>query len=273
MTPPTLTSSNVFKTTYLSTIEVPSPAVNAYKSATYWSSVSSYIKGYNGLFDAPKTEIYLDSEPTVSFTVPFGATSPTFDIVCDNDNICTATIDNTGFVTITGVSKGLSNVTVTMIDGGVTYTKSFEVKVYETLPYRVENISEANYGFELNSNGYYESTNKGIDNSYALCKVSFTADGSQHLYLDCINYAEGGSDYGILSNIDTQLERNSSSNSDSYNQYFKKFSSWSTDNVAGVQTIDYGVIPSGEHFVEVKFVKDSSRADYNDSLQFKVRLE
>ena len=51
--------------------------------------------------------------------------------------------------------------------------------------------------------------------------------------------------------------------------YYKKFTSSSTS----VQTVDYGVLEAGEHFIYVKYRKDSSVNSGNDSLQFKVRLE
>ena len=72
--------------------------------------------------------------------------------------------------------------------------------------YVVTKPDSGSYTFTLNSNGYYESNNKGVANSYALCKLSFNAlyEGCS-LVLDCINYAESNYDYGILSKLDTTL--------------------------------------------------------------------
>ena len=35
-------------------------------------------------------------------------------------------------------------------------------------------------------------------------------------------------------------------------------------------TVNYGVVDAGEHYIYVKFIKDSSVDNNNDSLQFKV---
>lgn len=133
--------------------------------------------------------------------------------------------------------------------------------------YSVEGVSGAPYGFELNSNGYYESTNFGVDSSYSLCKVNIVADGVSNVYVDCINYAETYCDYGILSNVDTALEFSNTADS---SNVFKSFASSSS---ADVQTVDYGVLTAGEHYIYIKYRKDGSVNSNNDSLQFKVRFE
>ena len=126
----------------------------------------------------------------------------------------------------------------------------------------------ATYGFEMNSNGYYESTNKGVINSAAVCKLTFDTFGKYHLYLDCINYAESSYDYGILSKLDTALGTTYSDDGTS-----KTFYSFKNKQSASVVTVDYGEIAAGEHFIYIKFRKDSSQDKNNDSLQFKVRFE
>ena len=126
----------------------------------------------------------------------------------------------------------------------------------------------ATYGFEMNSNGYYESTNKGVINSAAVCKLTFDTFGKYHLYLDCINYAESSYDYGILSKLDTALGTTYSDDGTS-----KTFYSFKSKQSANVVTVDYGEIAAGEHFIYIKFKKDSSQDKNNDSLQFKVRFE
>ena len=60
------------------------------------------------------------------------------------------------------------------------------------------------------------------------------------------------------------------SNSYDYDNVFKSFDSESS---ADVQTVDYGVLDEGEHYIYIKYRKDGSAASGNDSLQFKVRFE
>ena len=131
----------------------------------------------------------------------------------------------------------------------------------------VEAVSGAQYGFTLNSNGYYQSTNAGVDSSYSLCKVNIVADGTKKMYVDCINYGESYFDYGILSNVDTTLELSNTADSTNVKQSFS--GKQSTD----VQTVDYGVLTAGEHYIYVKYRKDYADNSGYDSLQFKVRFE
>lgn len=133
--------------------------------------------------------------------------------------------------------------------------------------YTVEKPSGATYGFSLNANSYYESTNKGVNSSYAMAKLNFTTDGSYKLYLDCINYAETNYDFGILSELDKTLQMSDTVDSTNVKRSFKGSSS------ANVQTVDYGAIVKGSHYIYIKFRKDSSTSSNNDSLQFKVRTE
>lgn len=133
--------------------------------------------------------------------------------------------------------------------------------------YTVEKPSSATYGFSLNANNYYESKNKGVNSSYAMAKLNFTTDGSYKLYLDCINYAETNYDFGILSELDKTLQMSDTADSTNVKRSFKGSSS------TNVQTVDYGQIANGSHYIYIKFRKDSSVNSNNDSLQFKVRTE
>ena len=132
----------------------------------------------------------------------------------------------------------------------------------------VSDVSGASYGFVMNDNGYYESNNKGVNSSAALCKVTFNTFGIYHLYIDCINYAESNYDYGLLSNLDTTLSTSTTADSSS-----KVFYDFKGKQSASVVTVDYGEIAAGEHFIYIKFLKDSSQHNNNDSLQFKLRFE
>ena len=98
----------------------------------------------------------------------------------------------------------------------------------------VADISGATYKFALNSNGYYESNNKGVNNSAAVCRVNIHAAKACAVTFKCINYAESNYDYGLLGVI---------------------------ENVA-----------AGDHFIDVKYRKDSSQSSNNDSLQFTVEI-
>lgn len=130
--------------------------------------------------------------------------------------------------------------------------------------YAVEAVSGAAYGFSLNSNGYYESNNKGVDSSAALCRVRFELPSAKTITFSCINYAESNYDFGILGLIDTALGTSYSVDS-SVQKSFKGSSS------ASVQIVTYSM-GAGSHFIDVKYRKDSSQSSNNDSLQFKVSI-
>ena len=130
--------------------------------------------------------------------------------------------------------------------------------------YTVTKPHTGSYTFVLNSNGYYESNNKGVSSSYALCKLTSFAPRLGTLTLSCINYAENSYDYGILSNLDTTLTASSSADSTNVKKSFSGYSS------LAVQTVTYTGVTAGEHYIYIKYRKDGSVNSGNDSLQFKV---
>jgi len=63
--------------------------------------------------------------------------------------------------------------------------------------WQVQNVG-ATYGFTKLSNGYYESTNQGINSSVSLCKIKFRILLGSVITFSCINYAESNYDYGMI---------------------------------------------------------------------------
>ena len=128
--------------------------------------------------------------------------------------------------------------------------------------YTVSAISGASYGFSLSS-GYYESQNKGVNSSYAICKVTITNPYGANVYMDYINYAEANYDFGLVSNLNTPLSL--STTADSSNVLLNcKGNSSST-----MKTLDLGKV---EGYYYVKFRKDNSTSSYNDSFKFIIRF-
>ena len=152
------------------------------------------------------------------------------------------------------------------LDNGVDITNQLSGNV-PVNTFSVNARSGASYGFSLNSNGYYESTNKGQGNSAAVTRVNFELESDCVVTFNYINYAEARYDYGIFGKIDTALGTTYSADSNAYLSC-----STNTYNTANVQTVTYQM-SAGSHFIDVKYRKDSSTNSYNDSLQFKVSLE
>lgn len=126
----------------------------------------------------------------------------------------------------------------------------------------IENVAGATYGFVLNANGYYESTNKGVDSSFAMCKLNINNPDNKYVHIVCINYAEANYDYGIISQLDTPLSLDNKADG----TYFYTFR---YSNSSAEKILTYGQVHGA---IYVKFLKDSGYNQYNDSLQFKVIL-
>lgn len=132
--------------------------------------------------------------------------------------------------------------------------------------YYIVDNSVAPNGFRLNSDGYYESTNKGRNNSYALCKVRFKTTTGK-MYVDCINVGENNYDFGILSSLDSTLLGSYSVDTENVKKTFKGLSS------SSVNTVTYDGLDRVEHYIYIKFRKDSSNSTGRDSLRFMIRFE
>ena len=151
--------------------------------------------------------------------------------------------------------------TINSLNSQITNLKSQLAKL---CTFTVSSVSGASYGFTL-SNGYFESTNKGVNSTYAICKVTITNPAGLNVYMDYINYAESNYDYGLVSKLNTTLSSSTSADSSSYTQLNCKGQSSSS-----VKTLNLGAV---EGYIYVKFIKDSSTHSYNDSFKFTIRFE
>lgn len=255
-------------------------ATNGYYCNTYYNIYIYPFDVVGGEITSPATPcLAYNTSTTVSTTYKAMDSNPVISVTSSNESIATVSNvtyggGNISFDVTASNTDGTVPVEIKMEQSDIineTTTITFNVIVNETgeypTGYTVEAIDGATYGFELNSDGYYESKNKGVNSSYAICKVNLKCDGLSNVYLDCINSGEKNFDFGILSNIDSTLTLSDSADSSNVFKSFKGASSTS------IQTVDYGVVSQGEHFIYVKYRKDSSSASGNDTLQFKVRFE
>lgn len=225
---------------------------------------NNYISLFNNTTSIELSIINLnDKTPNISIT-------PVNTNICNITDISTTKVDkylsklsfNINTLSVAGTTD--INIVITVND--FSYNKTINMESVEVMPYSytVESIEGSTYGFELNSNGYYESNNKGKGGSYAICKINITNPRGKKVYLDCINYGELKYDYGMVSNINTTLNSNASADTTNVKQSFKEICS------ANIQTVEYGAV---EGYIYAKYIKDSSDNKNNDSLQFKVRFE
>lgn len=139
------------------------------------------------------------------------------------------------------------------------------------------NVSEivtapgASYGFQLDtSDGYYKSLNKGVSRSAAVCRLNITAETQCTLTLNFVNYAEATYDYGIIGRLDTTLVT-TSANTNSATTWM--WAGSATTNNTQVEKTTAVTIPTGYHYIDIKFRKDDATDSNNDAFWFKYRLE
>ena len=257
-------------------IYIPANKVEELKVATNWSVFADIIMAVDFIDGEHISKLYIDKNELklntprkVEIYLNEFTNTPTVDITISNESIAQINniITTTEKITFEVIALGEGgNATITVnISGDYSKTLTIEVKYTPPMEYRVEEISEATYGFTLNNNEYYERTNKNVSSSYSLCKLVFNAtEISNTLKLECINSGEGSFDFGILSNIDTTLTL--SNNEDTSNVY-KSFKGQSSTIPI---VITYPEATVGEHFIYIKYRKDGGGDQGNDSLQFKV---
>lgn len=151
------------------------------------------------------------------------------------------------------------------LDNGVDVTSQLVGGVPDNSYTVTGTVSGASYGFTLNNQtGYYTSNNNGQASSAAVCRVNFDFETSCLVTISYINYAEATYDYGIFGNIDTALGTTYTADSNAYHSC-----NASADNTANVQTLTY-TIPSGQHFIDIKYRKDTYTDSNNDDLRWKI---
>ena len=168
------------------------------------------------------------------------------------------------------VSNTLSNIAIT--DNGVNVNNQFTATT--TGSYDIE--TRGSYGFALNANNYYESQNKGVNKSAAVCRINFSLPVAATITFTYINYAEASYDFGVFGNVDTALNTNyysAGSNGATISDIsYMRACNTSSYNSSSTQTLTYSNVAAGDHFIDVKFSKDDASAAYNDSLQFRISI-
>lgn len=163
---------------------------------------------------------------------------------------------------------------LTITDNGVDVTSQFTQRQDTEESYEIENVGT--YGFALNGSGYYESNNKGINKSAAVCKVKLHLPVSAAITFTYINYAEASYDFGVFGTVDTPLSTSyyaaASGGATITDNSYELACKSSTYNKSTAQTLTYSNVSAGDHEIYVKFSKDDSSASNNDSLQFKVAI-
>lgn len=209
---------------------------------------------------------------TITVTYEWQATTYTITV----NNSSSATVTANPDEVISGETSTIKSDTVngiTVKDNGVDVTSQFVQRTDPAESYEVTNVGT--YGFTLNSNNYYQSNNKGVNKSAAVCRVDFVVPVEATITFTFINYAEESYDFGVFGNIDVALNNNyyaaGSSGATISDSSYKLACNTSTYNTSSAKTLTY-TMSAGEHYIYVKYSKDDASASNNDTLQFKVAI-
>ena len=280
---PTLSSSSAIGggVQYVKVIYVPLDLYNEWIKATNWVVFKDKIKPNGSGFTSFTGTNKLHYNESATLTATYIADKELTDITVTASNpdaieIGQYTIDAANkTITIPVTSKNvIDTVTVTLSAtfDGKAQSKTLSIKIkesFKTPSFTVTDVEGASYNFTLNSNGYYESTNKKVNKSAALCKLDITdLEDTSKIIFDCINSGEANYDFGMISKINTTLS--TSNNEDSASNLFVNFKGQSSTSVV---TKTYPISAVAACFFTLKFRKDGAGDSGNDSLQFKVRFE
>lgn len=159
------------------------------------------------------------------------------------------------------IAKGCQEITASSPLGDI-LTVIESASVFSTREsWTVEAVSGAQYGFKQVSGNptYWESNNKGVHNSYALCKLVIQNPQGKNVTLHYWNNAESRYDYSCISARNTSLSL--STTIDGKNSF---------TNTSGYSTYSLGTSKDG--WYHIKYRKDGSTNSGNDSLRFYVTI-
>lgn len=149
-------------------------------------------------------------------------------------------------------------------------TSTEEVGTYDQHPNidGIPAVPDNEYDFTKTSDGYYTSQNAGVHSSYSYGGFKFNFTRSTTITIRCISYGEAQSDYGIVSNLDTALEMSNTADTTGIKKAF------SGENESSSSYVDLTMtVPSGNHYITFKYIKDSSVHKNGDYFKIKCFVQ
>lgn len=230
-------------------------------------SITNSIKpslSYNEGVITASTSVLIDAEPIEAS----GYISTGHELTIHGSNSNTITDSN---LIPANVKSGVSIFGVTgNYEGGAVGSKNF-------IPYNPKLTRESSdyaggtvtYRFQETDDGWWESSNKKVKSSYSLGRFSFDVYETCNVTFEVINYAESNYDFAIFSNLGLNggayFTANASADTSNVYKSFKGLSS------SSIQELTYSNVTPGRYTVAVKFIKDSSGDNYNDSVKFRLK--
>lgn len=168
--------------------------------------------------------------------------------------LITRSINSQGASLTLSTSKGITKRTATSEVVGTYY----EDTDWESLPGEDEG-----YGFSFRWDGsWYTSQNARVNNSYSIGFIYFNFEVETLIAIQYVYSAEVWNDYGIISQLDWELNYDINLDVDGVLMALYEDSSTAIKEI-------FMKIPAGEHFISFKYIKDDNYFSGNDS--FKVR--
>ena len=115
--------------------------------------------------------------------------------------------------------------------------------------------------------GWYQSNNKGYENTAAMEEIELSISSPTHVYMDVVDCSnESTYNYGTVSVIGGTLDETSTYSSVGGNV---KWTGYNNHKVGG-ETIDFGEVQTGVHHIMIRYKKDGSTDSENDRLYFRL---
>lgn len=166
--------------------------------------------------------------------------------------------DISGFITESELNASI-DLYINGEEGITSITSAVSGKFMAAPPtYTYSTPSGVTYGFELTDDGYYTSTNAGVNSSFSYGVFTFNNPSTepQEITLRCISHGENNCDYGIVSTVNSSLPLNNEGAQSQSTTVQKTFYGVTTSSGA---TADVKVtIPAGTSTISFKYRKDGS---------------
>ena len=204
----------------LTKIYVPSNLYDGYCKSSTWSKYEDKLFPVGEWVFEPiitgsllfnQSKEYIISLNDFDYTPEFSITSSNPEVAIVSDIAINEDNSLITFKVNSLAVEGNATINVSINSSFKTFEFSGKITVLENYPestYEIVPVNGATYGFTLNDAGYWESQNKKKPSSYALCQINISNMSGKTVYLDCINYAEGNYDYGILGSVNQVLAKN-----------------------------------------------------------------
>lgn len=163
-------------------------------------------------------------------------------------------------VTAQGSNGGNAQIDLLETDGYLSDGKTLDLN-------KTWDKGSASYGY-LYTNGYLEPQNRKLNNSYAYAKITFKVSLQCDITVSMYQNSEVNYDYGFLSQLDTNLAYNDNQiDTNCVDLGGSGGYKYGSKGKSGNFTYTFSNVSVGEHFITIKYRKDSSQSTGDDTFR------